>query len=431
MRENLNRRQISKGAYFNWVTNDKFKLNRTTVYFYIPLNLETASNYSSVPLMLRKGSENHADFTELNAELNRLYGASLSADVGRYNGYQQISLSITSIDNAYAMNSEDITAKSAKLLMDLIFNPKLDENGVFPKKEIDLERKYLMDTIEGEINDKREYAIERALTETFGDSPVALPKYGTLETAKAITPESVTKAWKQLLQEANIEVFFTGAGNPDSALEIIEKSIKSIKRNPVDFNIIEPEALSHSGKQVEEIIPELQQGKLVLTMTTGKVETEKDHATARMLSAVYGGTPFSKLFLNVRERLSLCYYCAARFNTVNQLIIVDSGVETQNKEKAEAEVLEQLKKLKAGEISQQELDNTKLLLTNAIATTEDTLSGTETWYLVKVLNGRTTSPREDIEIINSVTSEDIVKLANTIELSTVYFLTGKGGSVNA
>jgi predicted Zn-dependent peptidase len=170
---------------------------------------------------------------------------------------------------------------------------------------------------------------------------------------------------------------------------------------------------------------ELSQAKLVLGMRTGEIKTQRQTRAARVFAALYGGTPFSKLFLNVREKLSLCYYCAARFDSATKLLYVDCGIEPANKEKAQAEILAQLKAIREGAFTDEELHETKLLMYNSLRSTRDSLSSIETWYLTRILRGQEESPEEDLAAIAEITREEVMEAAAKVTLDTVYFLTGE------
>lgn len=425
MSSKLNRVEIGNGVNFSWIPDEKFKHNQISMHFLLPLDINTVSDNSMIPLLLRKGSKNYPDFSLLNAQLNRLYGASLSAYSSKFNGYQRLTLSIRFLDNRYVMNNENLIQQCSAMLTDIVFNPNFNKDGVFFEEDFLLEQQYLVDSIESEINDKRIYSINRTIEEMYKGEPLAIPQNGTVETAKKTTPQSVAAAWKNMLTTGAVEVIFTGAGDPEYAKTELKKAFESIERKPIDFKIVKMADKAEEVSETRESLKGLEQGKLVMGLRIAGIETLEDEYATRLFSAAYGGTPFSKLFLNVRERLSLCYYCAARADVVNHMLLVDSGVEKINMAKAKDEIMNQLKVMQNGDITDEELANTKLLLNNAITNTLDTLGGIESWYLGQILKGTDISPMEDVVNINKVTKEQIVKIANGVTLDTVYYLTGK------
>lgn len=418
----LNRTPIGEKIYFSSISDRKFKHNRLSVNFILPLEQETASDNAVVPFVLRKGCRECPDFTSLNARLAELYGAILDADVSKHGAYQVLWVSIRALDNRFALDGEDIAGQCAELLAAVVLDPKL-QNGLFDETDVALERQYILDTIDAEINEKRAYAMRRCKQIMCEGEPVAVPRYGLREQAEKITAQSATAAYRRMLEKAAVEIFFTGSGDPSSAERIFAGRFRGLARSSFDYERVRLRQRAEQVREVTETM-DITQGKMVLGMRTGEVETLEQVAAMRVFSAVYGGTPFSKLFLNVREKLSLCYYCASRFDSATRLLTVDSGVEIPNKEKAQAEILAQLNAIQEGGVSADELRDTKLLLKNAITSTTDSLSGLEGWYLAQVLRGQQMTPEEDAKLLDSVTIEQVVQAAQGITLDTVYFLTG-------
>jgi predicted Zn-dependent peptidase len=371
------------------------------------------------------GSRSLPDFSALNARLQELYGASLEASVSRFGGYQVLEISIRALDNRYCFSGEDLTSSCARLLADIWLDPKLDSRGLFDEKNTALQRRFIQDTIDAEINDKRLYAVSQCLKYMCEGEPVAVRAYGYPDTAAAITPASVTAAWENMLLKAPVEIVLTGAADGAPAKKIFEEAFNGRKRDPAPYS---PVSLRPSADRVKEKTEtmELSQAKLVLGMRCGKIATRKERNAARMFAALYGGTPFSKLFLNVREKLSLCYYCASRFDSSTGLMLVDSGVEAANRQKAQDEILAQLKSVASGNVSEEELSQTKMLLSNSIRTMTDSPAALEGWYMAQILRGDNIyTPDEDIRGLCEVTSEEVVAAAGKVTLDTVYFLAGR------
>ena len=424
MSSSFERVQVGEGIHFSRITDPKFKHNRLSINFILPLDKAAASDNAVVPFVLRMGCKALPDFSSLNARLGELYGASLDAGVVKFGGYQVMEVSIRFLDNRYALEGEDLTGECAALLAGIALEPKLDSAGLLDEKDVALQRRYVQDTIEAEINDKRPYAISQCIQEMCAGEPVAVKTYGYPDTAEAITPNSATVAYRNMLRVAPIEIIFTGSGNPDTARELLSAAFKGIERQPVDCPPIKLRPTAQSVREKTETM-EVGQGKLVMGMRCGELTTQRELNAARMFSAMYGGTAFSKLFLNVREKLSLCYYCASRFDSTTRLMMVDSGIEAANKQKAQDEIMAQLGAVTRGEFTDEELANTKLLLSNSILSTTDSAGALEGWYMAQILRGQSLSPQQDIENINTVTREEVIEAAGKVTLDTVYFLTGE------
>lgn len=419
----LNRTPIGDGIHFNSVTHPKFKHNRLTMSFIVPIAAETAADYAVVPLILRKGCREWPDFTSLNARLAALYGAVLDADISKYGQYQVLEVSIRGLDNRFALDNEDIAQECAHLLASIVLDPKLDQSGHFFQEDVDLEQQFLIDSIDAEINDKRTYAMRRCVQIMCAGESVAVPRYGYRAQAEAITPQSAAQAYQRMLQTARIEILLTGSGDPSRAKAIFTKRLQDTVRESFAYTLPQLRTTVDAVKQETEYM-DITQGKMVLGMRTGGVETRAQNSAMRVFSAMYGGTPFSKLFLNVREKLSLCYYCASRFDSSTQLLLVDSGVESGNQQKAQDEILVQLAALQNGDFTEEHLAQTKMLMRNSILSTTDSLGGIESWYLAQILREQTVTPAQDAEEIEAVERAQVIAAAKGVALDTVYFLNG-------
>ncbi|MEG0839620.1 MAG: pitrilysin family protein [Hydrogenoanaerobacterium sp.] len=423
MNNSMVRSQLCNGVFWSTVTDAKFKSNRISCNLVLPLCEETVSDTAIVPFILRKRFCECPDFTRLNERLCELYGASLDADVRKYGAYQILNVSIQTLDDRYTIDGEAITEKCAELAAGLLLSPYFVD-GVFDEEDFKLEKQSLIDTIESEINDKRDYAVSRCRELLFKGEAFGIKRYGTKEQAEKITPKSATAAYHSAIKNASVEILFVGCGSQEPAKKIFKQRFEALERTP--FVRTEASVKAARGQLMQQTdYMELSQSKLVLGFRTGDIKAGEDANAAKLMSALYGGTPFSRLFLNVREKESLCYYCAARLDKPTGSMLVDSGVEAKNKEKAQKEILKQLEVMKNGEFTAEELDNTKLALVNALKSSTDTLGGVESWYLTQILAGTDESPAQNAKEIAKVTREQIMHAAQGIKLDTVYFLTSK------
>lgn len=422
MPSNFSREKLAEGIYFSSVRDEKFTGNRLCVSLITPLDEKTVSQNAIVPFLLRLGCKSCPDLTALNRRLGLLYGAQLYGDVTKFSDRQILSVSIKGIDSPLALHGEDMVRELVALLCDIVLDTVVENEGFSPAGT-ELERQNLLDTIEAEINDKRSWAQIRCVSLMFGGGVRALRPCGTTEGAAALTPQSAYSAYTRLLKTARIEAMFVGSGDIAPAREAFSARLLPLERE--SFLESEHEIPAPAGEiryATEEM--DISQSKLVLGFRCNS-ETEKDKFALRMLSAIYGGTPFSKLFVNVRERLGLCYYCSARYERGNDILMVSSGVEHDKKDAALGEILRQLETIRAGEITDEELVNTKLLMDTSFASVGDSLSSIEGWYLGQIIQGGQNPPEYEHELMNSVSKEDVIAAARSIVLDTVYFLTSK------
>ena len=426
---NLVRTALAHGVYLSVLSDPKFKHNRLSVNFIVPLSEQTASHFAVLPFLLRKGSRSCNDFTQLNRRLDALYGASLAADVGKSGGNQIITLGIKTLDDRFALGEEALMQQAAVLLRELLSEP-LIEAGSFDEKGFALERQYLVDSIEALINDKRSYAVTQCRRLMGRDDPAALSKYGTVEDARRITAKDAADSYSKLMDNSTIEIMFVGSGDPSAASEVMKKAFAGLRREPLGFTgaKICP-AGSEPLKKVEYL--DVSQSKMVLGFRAPERGNLAEQAAMRVMCALYGGTPSSKLFLNVREKLSLCYYCASRYERNAAVMLVDCGIEKSNIESAKKEILVQLDEIRNGNFDDETLENTRLQIKNSLRAVSDYPGTLEEWYLTRIVSNEMFSPEEDIREVDAVTREQVIAAAKQMRLDAVYLLTSKEEAIDA
>lgn len=417
------REPLLNDVFLNTISDKRFKTNRISIFLITELQEKTAATYALLPNLLRKGTTNHPDFTEFNQYLNELYGAYVDCGVQKRGDTQIVTLSIVSIDDRFTLNEEDLTAKLVGTLCDMLLHPIL-QDGCFKSAEVALEKETLVDTIRAEINDKRIYALQQANRLMCKGEPCGLSKLGTVEQVQALTPEEVTAAYYHLLETARIELFFTGCGDASVARTIFQEKLQHLTRAAKNFVV----ATTHvpQNKVIDEVERmDVAQSKMVLGFAVGELKTPEQTAAMQMMVSILGATPLSKLFVNVREKLSLCYYCAARLDAIKGILKIDSGVENQNIEKAKAEIFNQLDEMKKGNFTEDEIKNALMSLENSFRTTNDSNGALEGYYLGQVLRQPVLSPEQKAQLLAKVTHTDIVNAANAVQFELCYVLTGK------
>lgn len=418
---NLQRTSIGDRIFFNSIIDKRYKTNRVSVNLILPLERDKASVRALIPNILRKGYRGCPDFTEFSKKLAMLYGSYIGYDVTAIGDSQVITLSAGVIDDMYALDGEHLLSEISEILSKVVLDPVL-ENGLFPEREAALEKQSLIDLIESEMNEKRHYALNRATAVLCAGEPAGVNKYGYVEDVKKITAHSVTQAYRELLETARVEIMFVGCGNPEKPQEIFTKAFAGISRNPRSFNTLEIKKSADALKEETEQM-NVAQSKLVLGFRTGVAPSDHELNAMRLMISLYGGTPSSKLFLNVREKMSLCYYCAARPNVSKGIAFVDCGVEHQNIEKAKEEILNQLDQIRKGNFTDEDLNYAKLSMVNTFRSAGDSAPSIEGWYLSQVLYGTERSPEMEGEAIAAIDKDAVIAAANRMQLDTVYLLT--------
>lgn len=418
----ISREQIANGVFFNTIKDSRFKTTKLSVTFALPLTKEYASVNALLSGVLTRSTSAYPDFTLLSKKLSDLYGATLGGYVRKSGDKQIVVFSISGLDDKYAFQGDNITLDMSNLLCDVIFKPKLNGKSFF-EEEILQEKRQLKDLIDSEFNDKRVYSLNKAISIMCKDEPYGLSRLGTKSDLDKVTGEDLYSAWVNLLQKANVEIFFSGENGGDVAKNTLKNFFSSYERFPVNTeNTIISDV--QNVKEEKEVM-ELSQSKMIMGFRSGVASPYNDTMAMRLAVAILGGTAHSKLFNNVREKLSLCYYCSARFDKTKGIMTIESGVEKENIDKAQKAILKELDDIAKGNITDFEIESTKLSMCNDFVAVGDNEFGMEVWYLSQVLCGEFESIEDACKKVQAVTKEEIMEMASKLKLDTVYVLESK------
>ena len=414
----INRRKIADGVYFSSITDKRYKKNLISVAFSTQLSADTATENVIVPVLLTKCNSKLPTYKAFNNKMSRLYASGIGGTAGRQYDLQTISFGAYYLDDIYALSGEKMTGIMTDILIDCLTSP-VTENGVFSEKFVELEKKTVIDNIETAINDKRSYAIERAMKTICKGEPASVCSYGTVEKAKLITPDSAYKAYRRMLETMPCEIICTGCSDFDGVAEKFAAAFEKAGRHDIENTTI---ALSPVKTQTEEVTERLtvNQSKLVL----GFKSHSDDDAALVLLQKIFGGTTSSKLFRNVREKMSLCYYCSAARNDLKGIMLVNSGVENENIEKTKEAVVDQLEEIKNGNFTNEDINFAEMAIKNDFKSVADSAGNVSNWYFDCIRKNDIVTPEEKLGRYLGVSKERIIAAAKSMVLDSVYVLTG-------
>ena len=414
----INRRKIADGVYFSSITDKRYKKNLISVAFSTQLSEDTATENVIVPVLLTKCNSKLPTYKAFNNKMSRLYASGIGGTAGRQYDLQTISFGAYYLDDIYALSGEKMTGIMTDILIDCLTSP-VTENGVFSEKFVELEKKTVIDNIETAINDKRSYAIERAMKTICKGEPASVCSYGTVEKAKLITPDSAYKAYRRMLETMPCEIICTGCSDFDGVAEKFAAAFEKAGRHDIENTTI---ALSPVKTQTEEVTERLtvNQSKLVL----GFKSHSDDDAALVLLQKIFGGTTSSKLFRNVREKMSLCYYCSAARNDLKGIMLVNSGVENENIEKTKEAVIDQLEEIKNGNFTNEDINFAEMAIKNDFKSVADSAGNVSNWYFDCIRKNDIVTPEEKLGRYLGVSKERIIAAAKSMVLDSAYVLTG-------
>jgi predicted Zn-dependent peptidase len=415
--------EINQGVDIISVPATRFKTNEISISFIAPLKRETACANALVANLITQTTRSCPSVETFNRKLAMLYGASIYTSVSKLGENQCITLEASCLDDRFALGEEKISSELFSFLCELVFDVKLDENGDFYDEDIARVKRLLIEKIESEENDKRIFALRRLESVMFEDEPYGINRYGSKEDICAATSGDLKKALSFLIKNAKIQI--TVVGNAD--IKAIEKTAKkyfdSAERSyiPVQSSVFK--GVADELKTVTDRM-EVKQGKLVLGFRVNEQSEFESNAKMRLFCDVFGGGPYSKLFANVREKLSLCYYCSARYDRRKSSIIIQCGCEEENMDKAVSEIFNQLEEIKKGNVDE-ELSASKMAIGDLINSVYDDSISLVNWYSSQICDKTHLSPAQSAAENEKVSKQEIVQAANLLSLDTIYKLVSK------
>jgi predicted Zn-dependent peptidase len=412
--------ELMPGVFLTVLRTDKFKTNCLSLNLLRPLCQEEAALNALLPDVLLRGCELCPDMGAVSAWLDERYGAGVQTTVRKKGEVQAIGFFMDYINERYTQ--ESLTEDICKLLGSFLLEPVL-ENGVFREDFVSGEKVNLINAIMAQINDKRTYASIRLRQEMFRDEKYGVSKYGSQEQVEAITPETLYAHYRKILETSQIELTFAGQTDIEKLKAALLDALKALPRG----ELVHPETIEgpmpETVRELSETM-DVTQGKLVMGFRTGITAGDEDYPALLLMNSVYGGSLTSKLFMNVREKLSLCYYASSGLDRFKGIMIVSSGVDMDKFETAKAEILAQLEACRRGEITQEELEPARSYLISSLKAGEDSAYGMEDFYVGQTIGGYTYTPDTLAKALEKVTIPEIQAAANRVQLDTIYFLKG-------
>lgn len=424
----VTQKEIMPGVRLTAVHTNKFKSSCFGVTLLTPLARETASENALLSWVLRRGTREHPDMRALSAALDDLYGGEIEGTVAKKGETQCIGFTASFLDDAYALNGEKLLEPATKLLGELLLSPRT-EHGVFGAEYVESERANLIDRIRAQRNDKRQYSMYRLGQEMCRGEAFGVDKLGEEARVRAITPASLWQRYQDLLAAARVELYYCGSADMQRVEQAMREAFAKI---PVNDRRQQPacQVVAHAPQGAPRVVEEsldVTQGKLAIGLRTGGI-TAGDEAfpDLMLLNAVFGGTSMSKLFMNVRERLSLCYFANSGLDRLKGLMLISSGIEFEKYQQARDEIMAQLEACRRGEITPDEVEGARRIVVNALRTTLDSQSRMADYWLGQSVAGLKEGPEELAEKIEQVTVDRLALVAQKLEPDTIYFLKGKG-----
>lgn len=402
---------------------NRFKTFAISLYAGLPLQEQTVTATALTPFVLRRGTESYPETTQFREQLEHMYGAGFGFDVYKRGNYQMVQFRMDTINDSFVKSGDSLLGQSFAFLGEVVTKPA-KENGAFRTAYVNSERESVRKKLEGIINDKIRYAAERCTEEMFKDDPYRLHPLGERSELDGITPESLYASYQSWLEQAHLDLYVVGDTTLAEVEELVAKHFSLSRSASPEYK---PEQVKIRGGEVRTIKEALDvnQGKLNLGLRTPITYGDDRYASLLLYNGILGSYPHSKLFINVREKESLAYYAASRYDGHKGIVGIQSGIEIANYEKALRIIKAQLASMRAGEISELEMSQTKAMIRNSLLEMQDSAFEMIAYDFNRVLSGKDRPAEELLLQVEQVRPQDVVAAAETVQLDTIYFLTGQ------
>ena len=415
------RTEILPGVYLTAVQSDKFKTGCFSLNLLRPMKKEEAAANALIPSVLLRGSETCPDIASISAKLDELYGASIGTLIRKKGEVQLVGFYCDYVQDEYV--DEPVFAPVMAFLAELLLHPRL-ENGAFPEAVVDSEKLNLENAMLSRINDKRTYAASQLIRTMCAGQPYGIPRIGEPEDLKNITAKSLYAHYRDLLATSRVELFYMGSLSPAAVTKVLQTVLAELPRAEVFVPVGTTPAPQARPVQEKTERLDVTQGKLSLGFFTDITAKDPRYPALVLAATVFGGGATSKLFTNVREKMSLCYYASASFEKFKGVLSVSSGVEFSKLETAKTEILRQLEACKAGDITDDELESARGYLVSDLKIAMDSPGRLDDYYMGQILLEQDGTMEDLASAIARVTKQEAADAIQALRLDTIYALEG-------
>lgn len=417
---------IERDASIHIYETDHFKSETLSVYFSLPIVKEESVIRSLLLSVLKRGTEKYPSQKDINKRLDELYATIVNVENQKFDKVQLLGLSLDIINSDYLETDEDLLPQALEVVSQILFHPFIDkETGCFSEDYVKSEKLNYKNLILSQMNEPRSYAALRCREETFASLGLSYKLSEMYEQIERITAKELTDYYKKVISSASYEVFYVGERPLDLVKECIKRILPSGSK-PVP-NICEDKPKTLDDLPTPEFIIEekdISQGRLVISVNCGITWKDSQYYAMLLCNEILGSSPISKLMMNVREALSLCYECSSAYNSARGVLFINSGIDVENFELARSAIIEQIEAIKKGNISDAEFCAAQKSLLNVYKAIYDSPPAIERFYLGRIVCGVDGGVEDMLEGISALTPSDVIAAAKKLCVHTVYFLKG-------
>lgn len=413
---------LAKGVHLHVLPTTKYKTIQLSMKFKTPLKNGTATKRTMVANLLEINSKHYPTQTALRTKLSELYGAGFGTNVSKKGNYHILSIGMSIVNDKFINMESNLLKEAVDFLNEILFHPHATDTG-FDEATFNREKEKLADDYDSLFDDKQTYAKLALQRLMFEDKKQQLPSIGTKEELMSMTNETLLKDYQEMIKEDEIDIYVLGDVTEKKVVEVLKVLSfrdREVNKIPVFY---QEEAASSANEQIER--QEVTQAKYNLGYTTPVLYHGKQYYAGQIFNGLFGGYPHSKLFVNVREKESLAYYASSSLNTFDGTMVVQTGIDSKEVDKVKNIVAQQLKEIQEGNFSQEDFEQTKSMLKNSVMQSEDNPGSIiERIYANHLALGEVIEIQDWITNIDQVTKEEVIDVAEQVQLKATFFLTG-------
>ena len=413
--------QVSPGVTLRCFSDNRFKQEGLSLQLVRPMCKQEAAMNALLPAVLLRGCQSAPDLQAITQRLDDLYGAAMGAQVRRVGDYQTTGLSCSFMKERYALEGDRVFDPMLDFLQEMFLSPLL-RDGVFCEDFVESEKRNLLSAIAAQRNDKRAYAAQQMIARMCRADSFGIPRLGEKEDVEVITPQSLYDHYQKILRESPVNVFYVGGAEPEIVAERLKKLFADVPRNPIT---LPPQTGFYDvGGCDETETMDVAQGKLCMGFATSVTLRDEGFVATQIFNTIFGGGMISKLFMKVREEMSLCYDIGSSYHVSKGIITVSAGIDNHMDKAVRQEILRQLEACQRGDFTAHELEAAKQALLSQLKSTHDSPGAIEGYYATAALSGLPLTPADYISKVEQATAEDVAAAAKQLRPHTVYFLRG-------
>lgn len=401
----------------------RFKTVLVKLFLHVPIEHKPTEN-ALLPYVLRRGTATYPTTLALTRRLYELYGAELQTAVRKIGDYQTLEFALEFPADPYLPKGHSVIHDAFQILGEILMKPRL-EGESFPADTVSQEKETLRKEIEGVINDKIKYSLERCVAEMFKDEPFGIFPLGRLADLPYINGRGLCEHYRRTVGRHQADLYVIGHVREEEVQELAREHLGPLFAEPWKPLFIAPSA--KSTQQVSEVVEhqDVNQGKLVMGYRSGIGYGDEEYFAYLMYLGLLGAFPHSKLFANVREKENLAYFAYTRPLRTKGVFLAYAGIDFAKYEKTRCLIEQQVADMAEGKFGEELMDLTRKAYANELLSLADHPARYLNSRMEGARAGRREEPAEIVEKLNNVTREQIIEVAKRVHLDTVYFLTGK------